>query len=324
MARFIYGACLVLALAWLFGSVPVIAWNNHGHMLVAALAYRELSAAPAIKAKVDALIRLNPLIHDWDRRVATLPAGQRPAALFAIAATWPDIIKSDDVHHRADGPNDGNTPPPDASAFANTGYGDSAMHKYWHFVDTAFTTDGSRLPAVPVPNAAERIPVLRMTLAARTTTPAAQLLKSYDLVWLLHLVGDIHQPLHAVTRVSHAQRDGDRGGNLVHLCRAPCRDELHGFWDGALGNDENLSDILRSAMALPVVTGAAAMDFDSTKWAMESFSLARSHVYQPPIGLGAGPFTITAAYRQDAERIATERVALAAARLANLLKTDLR
>ena len=29
---------------------------------------------------------------------------------------------------------------------------------------------------------------------------ASDELKSYDLVWLLHLVGDVHQPLHATTR----------------------------------------------------------------------------------------------------------------------------
>ncbi|MGR9180456.1 S1/P1 nuclease (plasmid) [Rhizobium leguminosarum] len=38
--------------------------------------------------------------------------------------------------------------------------------------------------------------------------------RSYDLVWLLHLVGDAHQPLHATARFSQAHKHGDQGGNL--------------------------------------------------------------------------------------------------------------
>lgn len=36
--------------------------------------------------------------------------------------------------------------------------------------------------------------------------------RSYDLVWLLHLVGDLHQPLHATSRFSNGLDDA-RGGN---------------------------------------------------------------------------------------------------------------
>jgi hypothetical protein len=42
-------------------------------------------------------------------------------------------------------------------------------------------------------------------------------LKSYDLVWLLHLVGDVHQPLHFTTRVSAGFPTGDAGGNDVEV-----------------------------------------------------------------------------------------------------------
>ena len=55
--------------------------------------------------------------------------------------------------------------------------------------------------------------------------PARDALKSYDLSWLLHLVGDVHQPLHASTRVSSTDPGGDAGGNLLKLNCAHC--ELH-------------------------------------------------------------------------------------------------
>jgi hypothetical protein len=176
---------------------------------------------------------------------------------------------------------------------------------------------------VPVPNAVERIPVLRKTLASPATGTAIQSLKSYDLMWLLHLVGDLHQPLHAVTRVCHSQPQGDDGGNRIRLCALPCRDELHGFWDGALGDDEDPIGLIIDARLVQMPTGPNASILDPAKWAAESFALARSDVYRAPIGLGAGPFTVTGSYVQNAQRLATERVGLAAARLANVLKMDL-
>jgi hypothetical protein len=51
----------------------------------------------------------------------------------------------------------------------------------------------------------------------------------------MHLVGDIHQPLHAVSRFTHELPQGDLGGNRVRLCAPPCRLKLHYFWDAALG-----------------------------------------------------------------------------------------
>ena len=320
MARSIQITSIAIMVGAFASGVSVSAWNDHGHMLVAWLAYRQLSSVPTAKAKVDALVKLNPLIQRWNTQVAALPVDLRPAALFAIAATWPDIIKFDNTHHD-DGPNGGNRPPPDQSAFANIGYSDTARHKYWHFIDTPFSTDQSPLPTVPIPNAVERIPVLRKTLASAT---AAQALKSYDLMWLLHLVGDLHQPLHAVTRVTHLQPQGDDGGNGVHLCSSPCNDLLHGFWDGVLGDDKEPIGLVNDATSFQVATGPNAMDLDAAKWAAESFMLARSEVYRAPIGMGGGPFTIDTPYVQNAQRLAAERIALAAARLANILKTDLK
>src|SRR5207302_1414528 len=82
-------------------------------------------------------------------------------------------------------------------------------HKYWHFVDTPFSTDGTTLPALPTPNAGTQIATFRAVLASNDPDEK----KSYDLVWIEHLVGDVHQPLHSATRVSHTDPNGDNGGN---------------------------------------------------------------------------------------------------------------
>jgi hypothetical protein len=168
---------------------------------------------------------LNP---DRDNWFELIPEGTGPARtkmlIFMIAATWADRIKNDPDYH-TDGSHNGNRPPTDGTANNNTGFDDLARHKYWHFIDRPFTLDSTALPQVPEPNAQTRISDFRAVLASNSSDE----LKSYDLSWLLHLVGDVHQPLHCATRVSAAKPGGDDGGNGVALSTAPGK--LHSFWD---------------------------------------------------------------------------------------------
>jgi hypothetical protein len=70
------------------------AWDSEGHMIVASLAYQQLSQ-PA-RDRIAVLLALNPSVAQWQTMIpASVPAADRPALLFAIAATWPDQIKSD-------------------------------------------------------------------------------------------------------------------------------------------------------------------------------------------------------------------------------------
>jgi len=60
-------------------------------------------------------------------------------------------------------------------------------------------------------------------------------------------------------------------------------------------------------------------------WIDESFAAAQASVYKnPPIGLGTGTFTLTPTYKTKAKQIAQKRVALAGARLAKILNTELK
>ncbi|MGA0605475.1 S1/P1 nuclease [Phenylobacterium sp. VNQ135] len=54
--------------------------------------------------------------------------------------------------------------------------------------------------------------------------------KSYHVVWLAHLVGDLHQPMHAVARLSAATPNGDKGGGEVFVNCSGCDGVLHAFW----------------------------------------------------------------------------------------------
>src|ERR1700687_4619819 len=307
--------CAALALVL---SGPALAWNDRGHMTVAYIAYKQLT--PTTHDRVNALLKLNPKYNDWSATVDKEAPGALPddknLMIFMIAATWADGIKRDSTYTQ-DGSQNGNRPDGSPDPGKNTGYDDLLMHKYWHFIDTPFTTDGTALPAIPTANAQERIALFRTVLASTSADP----LKSYDLTWLLHLVGDVHQPLHASTRVSSTDPNGDSGGNLGKLSCTSC--ELHAFCDHLLGTSDNLKTVVKAARKLPAAAALAAKS-DEKDWIAESFTESQQTVYAAPIAAGNGPFTLTAWYKKNAGKLAKVRVELAGARLANLLNTELK
>jgi S1/P1 Nuclease len=311
------GIAVLLAIA--VSIQPASAWNDRGHMSVGYVAYKRLNLAT--RNRVNALLKLNPKYNDWAAKVEQQMPNASPddknLMIFMLATTWADEIKRDRAY-KQDGTQGGNRPDGSPDPGRNTGYDDLLMHKYWHFIDTPFSTDGTPLPPIPTPNAQERIALFRNVLASSSPDE----LKSYDLVWLLHIVGDIHQPLHASTRVSQPDPDGDAGGNLVKLDCAKC--ELHFFWDDLLGTQNDLKTVVKGARKLPKPQGALVAKTDEKDWIAESFQEAQQVVYAPPVGPGNGPYTLTIEYKKSAGKLAKQRVALAGARLAKLLNDELK
>jgi len=297
--------------------IPLFGWGNIGHMAVAYVAYQQLQ--PATKVRVDDLLKLNPDYQKWLSQVpADISDDQKPMILFMIAATWPDQIKSD-AQYKDDG-SGGGYRPDGPSASQNIGYEDKLRHKYWHFVDTPFTRDGSALPDIPTPNAETQVADFRAVIASDKPDQ----LKSYDLVWLLHLIGDVHQPLHCATRTSSKDPRGDNGGNNVALCAKPCKTELHGFWDDLPGTGADPTKAVNYAKKLKPADAVLASDKAAADWIKESFDAAQTYVYVDAIGQGDGPFTVTPAYKAKARAVAKDRIALGGARLANVLNAELK
>jgi hypothetical protein len=292
------------------------AWDDFGHMEVAAVAYKSLTAKT--RTRVAALLKLNPSYANW---IVGAKTADRDRAAFMRAATWADSIKSDPRYV-----SDAQTAP---TAGQNVGYADLSRHAYWHFVDQPFSTDGTALVPAPAPNAATQIPILRAALTAATSDD----LRSYDLVWLLHLVGDVHQPLHCVSRYDKTLPAGDRGGNDVKItgnaqppvcddpryCPFGPPNELHAFFDDVAGSGYATAPVVDAAAKLTAAPAKASAVRDVTVWIAEGLDLAKTKIYVTPIGAGAGPFTVTPTYQSAAETLGKQRIALAGARLANLL-----
>ncbi|HXJ23957.1 MAG TPA: S1/P1 nuclease [Polyangia bacterium] len=297
------------------------AWDDFGHMVVAAAAYKRLNATT--KQNVARLLKLNPRYTNW---IVGARKGDEDRMAFMRAATWADAIKNDPLYQ-----DDAQSLP---AAGQNIGYADTLRHAYWHYINQPFSPDHTALAPAAAPNVATQIAVLRAALAAKSTSDDV---KSYDLVWLLHLVGDVHQPLHTVARFDAADRAGDRGGNAVSvtgntqppICDdprycpfGPPRD-LHAFYDTILGSGYAVGPPEEEAARLPAPDAKLAAVRDEAVWLKEGLDLSVGSVYVPPVGIGDGPFTITPQYQKAAGTLGKQRMALAAARLANLLNDAL-
>jgi hypothetical protein len=283
------------------------AWHAAGHMMTAAVAWEQMT--PAARKRASELLKLNPDYNSW---VKGIPAAAKDKTAFVRAATWPDDIKNTKTHPSSV---DDGEEPTNPNAAANDGYSDKLMHKYWHYVDLPFSPDGTTTADPKNPNAETQINKFRDTIAAGSSDDV----KSYDVAWLIHIVGDVHQPLHATSRFTKLLPKGDEGGNLVKIkCAANCGNNLHSFWDGLFDARKTPKASIAAAAKLKKATGAAARENDPHVWITESFTIAKKTVYGKPIGTTSKTVTLAPAYKKAAAAIGRQRVALGGARLAKL------
>jgi hypothetical protein len=140
------------------------------------------------------------------------------------------------------------------------------------------------------------------------------------LKFLLHLVGDVHQPL-------HASDHEDQGGNQVKVLfdHRNVGVALHSFWDTEVVK-RNGPDPTIVAGILDQVHGAKCdgwMSGDPSDWALESFGIAKEAVYklgqQTTDAKGDPAFLLSGALQVRAVEIAREQLEKAGCRLAMML-----
>ena len=264
------------------------AWDTNAHKVIGVIAYRHLT--PQAKA--------------WcDRVLATNQAGYTD---FLNASPYADYLK-----HGG---------PKDKPVVRRT-------HKFdgWHFID--YPVRVGQTTAFPADESVEQNgdnALFGIAEGVRQVTRGPEATRGLYLALLLHVVGDLHQPLHC------AERAGDKGGNGVALDGAI--QNLHALWDDALtvkyklkgrsrGVPRNSDDRIREVATL--VEREFPMDSlreelavkDPHAWAEESYALAVDSAYD-----GLTPQTRpTDAYRERWTVVAEGRVALAGYRLADFL-----
>ena len=293
------GACAVLLCVT--ASRAAWAWGDEGHEVIGLIA--EYYLEPAVRARVLELLREDDTgLVERD---------------IAHESTWADKYRDSD--------RDG-----DKRRYLGT--------RDWHFVDLEITgLDVSRacygrrpLPAgVPasVGPAEECIIDKTDQFYAELKNPAIpQAERRVALQFLLHLVGDLHQPL-------HASDDHDQGGNRK-LASGPNIgfNNLHHDWDtefvARLGASD--TDIARAAIAR--ITAADRVRWSSgtpLDWALETYAVSKEHAYGPlpaASGAAASPgsqYQLSQGYVDDATAVTAEQLSKAGVRLAFLLNRAL-
>lgn len=239
---------------------PAFGWGCSGHETVGLLAWGQLN--PRARQAVKALL-------------AGAPAEPRPhrfcspTSLNAMAAlsTWADDERERDPQTAG-----------------------------WHFLDVPLSVNSGRLDRFcDVKNECLSQAIQRQ-LAILRSPQSTREGKQRALLYVIHFIGDLHQPLHVAT-------NNDRGGNclpvtflrqrsrLVHPATGDYRPDLHGVWDkqlperiGGIRRESRDRDVRRFARSL-------AREFwremarwrgeppDVEAWAWESHRVAAADVY---------------------------------------------
>ncbi|WP_407185167.1 S1/P1 nuclease [Bradyrhizobium centrosematis] len=271
-----------------------MAWGDDGHKVVALVAQSFLE--PDVRKRVNAL-----LAADTD----TLTAHD-----IASAATWADKFRDSNSENSRD------------------------RTRQWHFVDIEIS-DGDldtacfNHPALPSGTPAsvgtatdcvvDKIPQFATELADPATDAEERVAA---LKFLLHFVGDVHQPL-------HSSDDHDRGGNAKRVSASGLSaGNLHHFWDTEfvhqLGDDPKTiaSDLIGH------ITKEQQTEWQSggpADWAREAFGVSKSDTYGllPPAG-SHGSFRLTDEYVAAATNDVAIQLSRAGVRLAMVLNQALR
>jgi hypothetical protein len=204
----------------------------------------------------------------------------------------------------------------------------------WHFIDICLQDQTSDLPA-RCPGRACVTAKIDEYVNRLKTGDYDKWGASGDLAFVIHLVGDIHQPLHAAT-------DADKGGNCIAVESHPHARNLHAAWDTAVvyaledGVDSGKPDATAHKLEQFYASQKAADSWNpggTEDIAWESNQVARTKIYQaldiptepcePEVNscahAPAGPLDLDGAYMNKAATVAGEQIVKAGFRLASVL-----
>jgi S1/P1 Nuclease len=271
-----------------------LAWGDEGHEVVALVAQSFLE--PDVRKRVSALLAADTdslTSHD-----------------IASEATWADKFRDANVD------------------------GSRNKTRQWHFVDVEISSpnlDAACFNHPPIPAGAlasdgpadDCVVDKIQEFAAELANPATDLEEQVEaLKFVLHFVGDLHQPL-------HSSDDQDRGGNDKKVSAAGFpAGNLHHFWDTEfveqLGPDAKTiaSDLIGHITAQQQTQWQAG---GPTDWANETFKIALDDAYgQLPPPSAHGSFRLSDDYVSTATSDVSLQLSKAGVRLAAILNQVLR
>lgn len=303
---------LFLAIILLSAALPAFAWDDSGHKLTAYIAWQRMT--PEVREQVIKLLRAAP----EDAQISTFYMSYgiqseltRKRDFFMLISSWADIIKDRTFETRYRKYNKSN----------------------WHYSDTFWSSTGDgKITFLDSKEdggkAIEKVMDFEKTMRSDAASDAE---KAVAIAWFLHIIGDLHQPLHTSARVTSFEPKGDQGGNTFLLTPQDTPREkqmnLHRFWDSIINTSIPLKgDTCDSAYLEPIGKSIMARysyarlrprlapgEFE--RWRKDSFELATSQVFSGDLKRFEAP---KAAYKKKALRISEEQIALAGYRIGDM------
>lgn len=300
MERFKFFTAFVLLLI----ATSSYAWWEAGHMLVADIAYENLTkeAKKTVNSLMEEMKLENTSTHNYPFDKA------HPNYTLMAAAHWPDDIKSF----------------PNYLGLFNT----------FHYIEHAYSDDETDFPnVIPRDNVVSAINHFKRHLAVEKANKYS---RARALAFLVHFVGDIHQPLHCAEYYSKTLPKGDRGGNSFKISfkekNGDLIKNLHSLWDSALllfpnkGFNHNVSAPKDIHTIMKSITQDYPKSYfsdklkitDADKWHAESHLIA---IDAHQLEFNSTP---NDAYLSLNSQLAEQRIVLAGYRLANILNQILK
>jgi hypothetical protein len=293
-------------------SAACFGWDDVGHKTTAYIAWQRMS--PAARENVIRILRSAP----EDSHLSAFymqygPESEEAKRLeyFMLVSTWADIVRD--------------------RAFENR---QKKYHKSnWHYDDTFWRQVAGKMEilsgfqegGVAVTKLAEFDKEIRSASESDKD-------KAIAIAWIMHLAGDIHQPLHTSARVTDREPKGDQGGNLFLLTPEGTPREnqvnLHWFWDSIVGRNYQFKNgmcerdyiesfakrVMKKHPYKSFETGLAIGQYQT--WQQESFKLNETAVFTPDLQRFQMP---SEKYKKNAFQVSERQLALAGYRLGETL-----
>lgn len=200
----------------------------------------------------------------------------------------------------------------DVASWADDYRRDHPQTAPWHYIDIPLA-DSKIDMAKECPNGDCVIAKTEQFLAVLKNPKASRAKKAQALKFVIHFIGDLHQPL-------HDENDDDAGGNRRHVIFDGRPDNLHWIWDTGL-----LEDIDRNPESFAAKLEIRITDEDRKEWdkgSIEDWTL-QAHRLAQNVAYGdlgkANPALINQTYEKAADSVIELQLEKAGVRLAYVL-----
>jgi len=304
-------ASIILALGL---HIQLFAWSEGGHMISGAIAYKRIQAThPQLLPAMIKMLKANSYYEKfWKKEISDLElkGEDEEMYLFMKAGTWADDARRDKTVYSK---------------------GFNSIQNQWHYINYPLSFDNTKGEEAKPVNVLTALEKQLFEVKKKSPTSSA----GEAFAWVVHLVGDMHQPLHTTALFSKKYPKGDKGGNLYYVRIQPETKaiSLHTYWDGLMGKNVNVrrtmeraNSLLSKAEYMEPALEELRMNTKPEDWAKkESFAYARTHVYRNGMLNGTLPQykdeapLVPEDYISKSQPFAERRVVLAGYRIAQLL-----